>query len=96
MPKKDRDTIRKLEEKEVILSEERTLLSKERTILSFMQTGLASIGLGMVLTYYFKETLLTYVGYILILTGFIEVLESIRRLRGKQKQIDKLKKQGAI
>jgi uncharacterized membrane protein YidH (DUF202 family) len=96
MSKKDRDTIKKLQEKEVILSEERTLLSKERTILSFMQTGLASIGLGMVLTYYFKETLLTYIGYILILTGFVEVLESIRRLRGKQKEVEKLKKRGAI
>jgi uncharacterized membrane protein YidH (DUF202 family) len=96
MPKKDRYILKRLQEKEVILSEERTLLSKERTILSFMQTGLASIGLGIVLTYYLKETFLTYVGYILILTGFAEVLESIRRLRTKQKQVDKLKKQGAI
>jgi uncharacterized membrane protein YidH (DUF202 family) len=96
MPKKDRDSLKKLQEKEVILSEERTLLSKERTILSFMQTGLTSIGLGMILTYYFRETLLTYLGYILILTGFLEVLESIRRLRAKQKEVERLKRQGAI
>jgi len=96
MPKKDRDSLKKLQEKEVILSEERTLLSKERTILSFMQTGLTSIGLGMILTYYFRETLFTYLGYVLILTGFLEVLESIRRLRAKQKEVERLKKQGAI
>jgi len=91
MPKKN-----KPECKEVILSEERTLLSKERTILSFMQTGLTSIGLGIVLSYYLKGTFLIHVGYILILTGFIEVLESMRRLRRKQKEIEVLKKQGAI
>lgn len=95
MPK-NKDTIKKLEEKEVILSEERTLLSKERTILSFMQTGLASIGLGIVLTYYLKGTVMTYVGYALILTGFLESLESIRRLRAKQKEVETLKKHGAI
>ena len=96
MPKKDRDSLKKLQEKEVILSEERTLLSKERTILSFMQTGLTSIGLGIVLTYYLRETLLTYLGYVLILTGFLEVLESIRRLRTKQKEVERLKRRGAI
>lgn len=94
MPKKD--ALKRLEEKEVVLSEERTILSKERTILSFMQTGLTSIGLGIVLTYYLKETLLTYVGYILILTGFVEVLESIRKLKTKQKEVESLKKRGAI
>lgn len=94
MPKKV--TLKRLQEKEVILSEERTILSKERTILSFMQTGLTSIGLGIVLTYYLKETLMTYVGYILILTGFIEVFESMRRLKTKQKEVEKLKKEGAI
>jgi len=91
MPKKNKPECR-----EVILSEERTLLSKERTILSFMQTGLTSIGLGIVLAYYLKGTFLIYVGYILILTGFIEVLESMRRLRTKHKEIEVLKKQGAI
>lgn len=96
MPKRIRDDLKRLQEKEVILSEERTILSKERTILSFMQTGLTSIGLGIVLTYYLKETLMTYVGYVLILSGFIEVLESIRRLRTKQKEVDMLKKHGAI
>jgi len=95
MPKNE-DSLKKLEEKEVILSEERTLLSKERTILSFMQTGLTSIGLGIVLTYYLKETLLTYVGYALIFTGFFEAMESIRRLRTKQKEVEMLKKCGAI
>lgn len=95
MPK-NRNTLKKLEEREVVLSEERTILSKERTILSFMQTGLTSIGLGIVLNYYLKETLITYVGYILILTGFIEVLESIRKLKTKQKEVDELKKRGAI
>lgn len=93
---KDNDVLKKLEEKEVILSEERTVLSKERTILSFMQTGLASIGLGIVLTYYLKETLLTYVGYALIFSGFFEAMESIRRLRSKQKELEILKKHGAI
>jgi len=95
MPK-NKDSLKKLEEKEVVLSEERTILSKERTILSFMQTGLASIGLGIVLTYYLKGTLITYVGYALILTGFVEAMESVRRLRTKQKEIESLKKAGAI
>jgi len=94
MPKK-RSGMRR-ENREVILSEERTILSKERTILSFMQTGLTSIGLGIVLTYYLKETFLTYIGFVLILTGFVEVLESMKRLRDKQKEVDTLKRRGAI
>ena len=81
MSKRKRNLLKKLQEKESVLSEERSVLSKERTILSFMQTGLTSIGLGIVLTYYLKETLLTYLGYVLILTGFIEVLQSIRKLK---------------
>ncbi|OGI12666.1 hypothetical protein A3K64_03765 [Candidatus Micrarchaeota archaeon RBG_16_36_9] len=96
MSKRKSNLLKKLQEKEIVLSEERTVLSKERTILSFMQTGLTSIGLGIVLTYYLKETLLTYLGYVLILTGFIEVLQSIRKLKTKQKEVEMLKRRGAI
>lgn len=95
MPKR-KSKIEKIEEKELVLSEERTILSKERTILSFMQTGLAFIGIGIIVANYFKETIVHVIGYILIVIGFIEVLESIRRLRKKQKEIESLKKQGAI
>lgn len=95
MPKK-KPTIEELEERQLVLSEERTILSKERTILSFMQTGLAFIGVGIVVTYYFKESIVNTVGYILIAIGFVEVMESIRRLRKKQMEIHNLKREGAI
>jgi hypothetical protein len=36
------------------------------------------------------------VGYALIFSGFFEAMESIRRLRSKQKELEILKKHGAI
>jgi uncharacterized membrane protein YidH (DUF202 family) len=78
---------------EICLSEERTILSKERTILSFIQTGLAFIGMGIVIINFVGVT--NYpsqvVGWALILIGFVEVLESYRRLRRYQKKMDKIK-----
>ena len=82
--------------KSLVLKEEEVLLAKERTILSFMQTGLAFIGLGLIVTNFLKEADIRLVGFVLIIVGFVEVLESIRRLRKKQSQMHKLKKMGAI
>lgn len=95
MPKA-KSKIEEYERKQLIFSVERTLLSKERTILSFMQTGIACMGIGLVITFYFKETAINAVGYALMLIGFIEVIESIRRLKLKQIEMHRLKKQGAI
>lgn len=71
-----------LEEEVVNLSKERTILSKERTILSFMQTGLAFIGVGIVIINIFgvKSHPSEFIGWLLIIIGFAEVLESLRRL----------------
>ena len=70
------------------LSKERTLLSKERTILSFMQTGLAFIGVGIVIINVFGTNQSSeIVGWLLIIIGFAEVLESMRRLLKYKKKM---------
>jgi len=80
------------EDKSILLKEEEVILAKERTILSFMQTGLASIGVGIVLVKLFQELPFQIAGFILILIGIVESYESGRRLRKKQKEMEKLKK----
>ena len=86
------------DEVQVALSKERTLLSKERTILSFMQTGLAFIGIGVVIINLFGAS--SYpsqiVGWVLILIGFVEVLESYRRLQRYQKKIQSIKESAGL
>ena len=76
----------------ILLKEEEVILAKERTILSFMQTGLASIGVGIILVKLFQELPFQVAGFILILIGVVECYESGRRLRKKQKEMDKIKK----
>ena len=78
--------------KQAILLEEQVILAKERTILSFKRTGLTFIGAGIVVISVFKEFSFQAIGYIIILIGFLEVFESFRRLRIKEKEMDKLKK----
>ncbi len=71
--------------------EEQVLLSKERTIMSFMQVGLAFVTAGLVIAGFFKETAIMFAGYVLVLIGFTEVIESIRRLLSKQKEMESLR-----
>ena len=85
---KKKSDIEKLE----ILGEEQLVLSKERTILSFMRTGLAFLAAGIVIISVLKETLMQIAGFGLVAIGFLEVFESFRRLRSKQKEMEKLKR----
>jgi uncharacterized membrane protein YidH (DUF202 family) len=81
-------------ENRTYLAMEQTVLSKERTILSFMQTGLAFIGVGVVLINVFAlSSWSVLVGSVLIIIGFIEVLESNRRLMRYQAQMRDVRKQ---
>ena len=83
--RKNRDL---LADEVINLSKERTLLSKERTILSFMQTGLAFIGVGIVIINVFGTNQSSeIVGWLLIIIGFAEVLESMRRLLKYKKKM---------
>lgn len=78
---------------QTLLSKERTILSKERTILSFIQTGLAFIGVGIVIINVFPDNIQsTVVGTALILIGFVEILESYRRLSKYRRKMDLIKK----
>jgi len=79
------------EEESILLSEEQTILSKERTILSFMQTGVAFITLGLVIVNLFRNMQSELIGWALILLGFVEVLESLRRLRKYKKLAERIK-----
>ncbi len=79
------------------LSEERTVLSKERTILAFLQTGLAFIAVGIMVlelaaANLLKDPYTPWIGCILIAIGFVEILDSIRRLRRYKKKIEEIKK----
>ena len=87
---------RKKEDKEVLLSEERTLLSKERTILSFMSTALAFIGIGIIIIKIFENSSFQIIGFLIIAVGFVEIGESLRRLKRKQKLMGKLEKQTGV
>jgi uncharacterized membrane protein YidH (DUF202 family) len=80
-------------ENQTFLSMERTILSKERTILSFIQTGLAFIGVGIVIINVFSTNPFSViVGSSLILIGFVEVLESYRRLMQYQRKMNEVRK----
>lgn len=79
-------------ENRTFLAMEQTLLSKERTILSFMQTGLAFIGVGIVIINIFATSgWSVLVGSILIVIGFLEIVESYRRLLRYQKKMREIR-----
>ena len=86
MPKRKRTA----SERMLTLSKERTILSKERTILSFMQTGLAFIGISLVILNILKEPFYQGIAYALLVIGFIEIIESLRRLVRYKKKMQKL------
>jgi len=86
----------RLAEEQVWLSEERTVLSKERTILAFLQTGLAFIAVGLAVVnlaaaHVLQDVYTPWVGWALVAIGFIEILDSIRRLRRYKKKMEKIK-----
>ena len=84
------------EELNIILSEEQTILSKERTILSFMRTGLAFITLGLVIVNLFKNMESEIIGWILVIIGFAEVIESLRRIWKYKQLMERIKKKSKV
>jgi uncharacterized membrane protein YidH (DUF202 family) len=79
------------DEKRMMLLEEQTLLSKERTVLSFMRTGLALLGAGVVLVSIFPgDPLIVVTGWAFIIGGIAEIIESSRRLRRVQDEVEKI------
>ncbi len=81
------------EEKRMMLLEEQTLLSKERTVLSFMRTGLALLGAGVVLVSIFPgDPLIVVTGWVFVIGGIAEIIESSRRLRRVQDEVEKINK----
>lgn len=93
---KRRKTVKHRESKMLLLAEEQVVLSKERTILQFMSTAITLIGLGLVVVNVLKELLFQVIGFGLIFIGFIELLESLRKLRVKQQLISQIKKKTRI
>lgn len=86
----------KLTEEQLWLSEERTVLSKERTILAFLQTGLAFIAVGIAVinlaaAHFLQDPYTPWIGWVLVAIGFIEILDSVRRLRRYKKTMNKIK-----
>ncbi len=91
MPRK---RARRRESKALLIAKEEVLLSKERTTLSFMRTALTFIGVGIVVASVFKDVLLFQaLGYVLVVIGIVELVESFRRLRDKQKVMKRIEKQ---
>ncbi|MFH1445435.1 MAG: DUF202 domain-containing protein [Nanoarchaeota archaeon] len=82
-----------LQEKQVIFTKQQTVLSKERTILSFMRTGLTFIAVGVAILNFLTQTIYHIIGWSLIIIGFIEVIESYRRLSKQGKSMKKIKKE---
>lgn len=78
---------------QVELSRERTVLSKERTVLAFMQTALAFIGVGIVIINVFPTSQISLiVGGALILIGFVEVIDSLRRMKKYKRKMSEIRK----
>ena len=78
---------------QTLLSKERTILSKERTILSFIQTGLAFIAVGVAIINVFAQNIESVIiGTALVFLGFIEIVESYRRLKKYRNKMDGIKK----
>jgi uncharacterized membrane protein YidH (DUF202 family) len=80
----------KLEEERTLFLKEQTVLAKERTILSFMRTGLGFItaGFAIIAAAGILETFMRVhpampfvIGTALVIVGFLEIIESFRRLR---------------
>ncbi|HLC76740.1 MAG TPA: DUF202 domain-containing protein [archaeon] len=82
--------------KRLLIAEEEVVLSKERTILSFMRTAMALIGAGVVIASILQDVIFKLVGYGLIVLGFIELVDSMRRLREKQKLVKRLQRQTGV
>ena len=90
-----------MEEERTLFMKEQTILAKERTILSFMRTGLGFITAGFamvagvaILDEFFNINPMTsiVIGSGLVVVGFLEIIESFRRLtlyRKKMKEISK-------
>ena len=88
---------RKRESKKLLIEEEEVLLSKERTALSFMRTALTFIGVGIVVANVLKDVIIFQaLGYLLVLVGVVELIESFRRLKNKQKTINRLEKRTGV
>jgi len=86
------------EEERTLFLKEQTVLAKERTILSFMRTGLGFItaGFAIIAASSIMEAFLKMhpmipfiIGTALVFVGFLEIIESFRRLRRYK---DKMKK----
>jgi|GEM_PF-923159 len=89
-PHKNNKRKMSLEEERTLFVKEQTILAKERTILSFMRTGLGFITAGFaiiaataILETIFKINPATsfIIGWGIVIVGFIEIIESFRRLR---------------
>jgi len=85
-----------LEQERTLFVKEQTILAKERTILSFMRTGLGFITAGFaiiaataILETVFKINPLTsfIIGWGIVIVGFLEIIESFRRLKGYRKKM---------
>ncbi|MBI4174768.1 MAG: DUF202 domain-containing protein [Candidatus Aenigmarchaeota archaeon] len=87
---------RRREDKRLLIAKEEVLLSKERTILSFMRTALAFIGVGIIVVNFLKDTSFQIIGFLLIMVGFAEIGESVRRLRKKQKIMGRLERRTGV
>ena len=80
-------------QEQTLLSKERTVLSKERTILAYIQTGVAFIGVGIVIINVFSSNIESViVGTALVMLGFIEIIDSYRRLSRYRRKMDSIKR----
>jgi uncharacterized membrane protein YidH (DUF202 family) len=91
-----------LEEERTLFVKEQTLLSKERTVLSFMRTGLGFItaGFAIIAATAILETFMNVhpaisftIGSAIVIVGFIEIMESFRRLRVYRKKMNEINKE---
>jgi uncharacterized membrane protein YidH (DUF202 family) len=76
---------------EYILSEERTVLSKQRTALAFVQTGLAAVGAGLIVVKFWEDVAFRYVGVILMVFGFYEIVNAYPKLVKYEKRLRRVK-----
>jgi len=87
------------EEERTLFLKEQTILAKERTILSFMRTGLGFITAGFAIVaatailenFFSIHPMVSFIiGWGIVIVGFLEIIESFRRLRRYKEKMKKI------
>ena len=77
----------------MMLKTEKMLLNKKHSIYSFMKAGLAMLVIGLLLITILRGNIIfEIIGWIIIVVGFLEILESYHRMDRWKKEMARLRR----